>query len=395
MDRCIKCMAAVHRKGICDICGYNNRNTKPLKPMQLAPNTVLKNRFLIGLSKSSNNIFITYIAYDLKKKTKIYIDEYLPGTIAKRTRGDSSVFTEKGENKRLFKKTKKIILNEAKIILTEDIKNLDITGAFEDNNTIYIIREYFKEHTLWQYIKKNDNVDFEYSKHITTEIIKTVDGLHKQGIICGNIMPSNIIIDSIGCIKLKGHQFFGSLSEYLPLPINDGYSPIEQYMPYIPLSEKADVYSIAAVYYAMITREKPVSAKSRKRSDTLVPPTTNGIKLKKNIENAMFNALNINPKNRTTDVNSFLAELKNKDTQRRWERVKGKYRKDYSFMLEPAFWIRSIICAIIIIMVISIIGVIIESISVREQVEQNSKIRGSEISTMAIPKTTQSSDEND
>lgn len=392
MDRCYKCMAVVPNGHVCRVCNYDNNNSSPVKSRHLSPGTVLKNRFVIGLSKKYNSIFTTYIAYDLKNNTKIYIDEFLPKDIAKRSKGHKDVSVEKGESSKIFKKAKKIILSEIKTIFNEDIKNLDILGFFEDNYTVYIIREFFKDNTLEKYIKNTENIDFEYAKHIAVEIIKIVNPLHKAGIVYGNIKPKNIIIDAIGCIKLTGFQFFGSLSEIMPLPINEGYSPIEQYMPYIKLTEKSDVYSIAAVYYAMIMRETPVGAKSRRHADTLVPPSTNGVKIRKNIENAIFNALNINPKNRTVDLNTFYEEIKNKDTQRRWERVKGKYRKDYSFIMQSVFWIRLIICAIVIIMVVSLIGIIMESISVRNQIEQNSKLRESEISTMAVPRATQKQD---
>lgn len=387
MDRCNKCMTVIPEGSVCKVCHYDNKNSAPIKSRHLTPGIVLKNRFVIGLSKKSNSIFTTYAAYDLKKDTKIYIDEFFPRDIAKRNRGQREVQVDKGFDLKLFKKAKRIILKEIRKIFDEDIKNLDILGAFEDNETVYIIRELFKESTLEKFIRNTENIDFEYARYIAVEVIKIVDPLHKAGIICGSIKPSNIIIDPIGCIKLAGLQFFGSLSEIMPVPINEGYSPIEQYMPYVKLTETSDVYSIAAVYYAVITRETPVGAKARRKADTLVPPTTNGIKIKKNVENAIFNALNINSKNRTADLQSFYEELKSKDTQRKWERVKGKYRKDYSYIMEPAFWIRTIICAIVIIMVISLVGVIVESMNVRSQVEQNSRARESEISTMAVPKT--------
>ncbi len=392
MNRCKNCMSVITKGNVCRVCNYDNNISAPVKSIHLTPGTVLKNRFVIGLSKKYNSIFTTYIAYDLKKNTKIHIDEFLPKDMAKRIKRQKDVYVEKGEKLKKFKKAKKIILNDVKTIFNEDIKNLDITGAFEDNNTVYIIRKLFRDNTLDEYIKNTENIDIDYASHIAVEIIKIINPLHKLGIICGNIEPKNIVIDPIGCVKIVNFQFFGSLSEILPLPLNEGYSSIEEYMPYTRLTEKSDVYSIAAVYYAVVTKENPVDAKSRRYSDTLVPPSTNGIKIRKNIENAIFNALNINPKNRTADLDTFYEEIINKNTQRRWERVKGKYKKDYSFIMESSFWIRITIYAIIIIMVVSLIGVIMESNNVRNSVEQNSKIRVTEISTMAVPQATEKQD---
>ena len=77
----------------------------------------------------------------------------------------------------------------------------------------------------------------------------------------------------------------------------------------------------------MISKEKPASAVHRLKADTLVAPTLMGINIKKNIENAMFNALNLHPEHRTKNVTAFYEELKNPETPRKWERNRKKYKK--------------------------------------------------------------------
>ena len=59
--------------------------------------------------------------------------------------------------------------------------------------------------------------------------------------------------------------------------------------------------------------------------------------IKKNVENAMFNALNLHPEHRTKNVTAFYDELKNPETPRKWERNRKKYKKKAKFNLTAGF----------------------------------------------------------
>ena len=73
-------------------------------------------------------------------------------------------------------------------------------------------------------------------------------------------------------IILTDFSFSGYLSPYLDTDCNDGYSPLEQYEKNTRLDLSADVYSVGAVFYEMIS-EKPTSAVHGVKADTLVAPT--------------------------------------------------------------------------------------------------------------------------
>lgn len=393
MDRCVKCMEPVPKSGKCKKCGYKNKDAAPKKMKQLTPSIILKKRYLVGLSVNNDSIFTTYTAFDLKSKKKIYIQEFLPDEIAKRNIRTQKITAPKGDSAKKFDKAKRIIYNEATELKDLRLRRIDILAVFEENNTVYIVRERCANCvTLTEFIRRSRKIPRSYAKHIMISLIKIVNIIHKQGIVCGNIQTDNITIDEIGNVRLTNIGFYGSLSEILPVPANTGYSPLEQYTEGNKLTERTDVYSVAAVYYALIVREKPVSARYRRNSDILVPPSRHGIAIQRNVENAMLNALNINPMNRTANLKLFLKELKDPETKRKWERVKGKKKMDCSFLMSKAFWKKFAVYIIIFVMVISLVGLIKETISVQNRVEEFSNSRKTEISTMAVPKKTGKSD---
>lgn len=368
MRRCMSCMSAIREDGMCKHCGYDNNNVEPLKKRHLIPGTILKNRFLIGLSIKSNNVFTTYIAYDIEKKKRIYIDEILPAKITKRAVNKNNVIV-KEEYIARFEKAKRLVANQAKILLKSYSDKLDLLGAFGENNTFYIIRDYLIDKSIVQYMQDNQKSSFKFARHIAISLVKIMGPIHKEGIINANICPENIVVDAINSVKVTNFGF-GGLNEILSVPVNDGYSPVEQYKKG-ELTPKADVYAIAAVYYAIVAKEKPVSAIERKQSDTLVPLSTIGMPIKRSVENAVLNALNINPQNRTQSVGAFYKELNDENTKRHWERVKSAPKRDYGFVKEKDFWYKAVIVMIILAMLFSSVGLMFETAGVKKKVAQD------------------------
>lgn len=133
---------------------------------------------------------------------------------------------------------------------------------------------------------------------------------------------------------------------------NNGYSPLEQYEKNTRLDLSSDVYSVSAIFYEMLTKEKPTSAVHRLKADNLVAPSLMGINIKKNVENAMFNALNLHSEYRTKNVTAFYDELKNPETPRKWERNRKNIRKELNLvsvhLKMPVFGLRLVLLVFLV-----------------------------------------------
>ena len=66
-----------------------------------------------------------------------------------------------------------------------------------------------------------------------------------------------------------------------------------------------DVYALAATFYKMITGRKPPASTERWAKDTMKEPSKLGVKIDKNTENALMNALHVRPEDRIRSAADF------------------------------------------------------------------------------------------
>ena len=176
------------------------------------------------------------------------------------------------------------------------------------------------------------------------------------------------------------------MARIMPVYTNEGYSPAEEYEQGVKLTTAADIYSIAAVFYELITGEIPVDATTRAKQDTLIPISeVKGVTLRTGICNAIMNALNIKVENRTQDVDSFFEEIKDKNNKRRWEKhfvPADKPKND--FYKKKSFWVKTFIYVIVAVMLICVAVIAFEISSIKKDVAKE-KERANEVSTEALP----------
>lgn len=381
MRRCMYCMNEYSDKlHTCPHCG-EEYTLSPVSNRHLMPGTLLNGRYIAGCSVDHNSIFVTYAAWDNEKNEKVLIDEYLPANLSVREKGETNVRSKSGDSADKYYAGLSAFADECRDLI--EFRNIDITYGFEENNTYYAVRRIINDgKTLAELI---DN-DYEYIRahrsNILVNIIKTIAPIHEEGIIHGNICPETVMVREDNSVVLTDFAFCGFMSRIIPVYTNEGYSPLEQYSIGAHLTVAADVYSIAAVYYEMLTGEIPVSALEREKQDTLIPPSILGVKIRTGMENALMNALNIKADNRTRNVHEFYTQLKNKDTVRRWERVKKAEKPPVDFYTKKRFWFKTLIVAIVLLMIFSVVVIALEALSIKKVAENTPD---TEVSTEKIP----------
>lgn len=236
---------------------------------------------------------------------KYVIKECFPKLITIRD-DDLKIFTNKNIEK--FNLVKNSFQREKEILEKLD-KNKDVVNLvnfFEENNTIYLVLEYFEGINLKKYVLENELPEKEILQ-IFLEIVKIVIEIHDECVIHRDIKPSNILINGENEIKiidfgtglLKGNMN----GDYIK--VTEGYSALEMYSLKTEIDERSDVYSLCALLYFMLEKNKLKSVLDRFYSEEL----TFERKINEDLKKIMEKGLAIHRKERYRSCLEIYSEI--------------------------------------------------------------------------------------
>ena len=273
--------------------------------IHMEPGIILHNRYIIGRVLGYGGFGVTYLGWDGKLEMKVAIKEYLPSEFSTRMPGQTKVSVFRGEKKVQFDEGLGKFVDEARRLA--NFKNEDgivrVYDSFEENDTAYIIMEYLDGETLTSYMEREGTIPEDKAVEMLMPIMKSLEVVHKEGILHRDIAPDNIFITKTGDTKLidfgASRYATTSHSRSLTVIIKPGYSPEEQYRSNGDQGPHTDVYALGATLYKMLTGKTPPDAMERRakfegqNKDILVEPR----KIKKEIsqvrETAILNAMNV------------------------------------------------------------------------------------------------------
>ncbi|MBP3620544.1 MAG: PASTA domain-containing protein [Lachnospiraceae bacterium] len=320
--RCMNCMGEFDEEyEICPHCGYIAGNTKN-EAYHLQPTTIIGKRYIVGEVIGYGGFGVTYIGWDAALEQRVAIKEYFPNEFCSRTLGEDRVSPYSGSKYEQFESGKSKFLSESKCLSKlSDVEGIvKIQECFEENNTAYIVMEYLEGRTLKSMIEEKGKIDVDTAIGMIKPILKALDRVHQEGIIHRDIAPDNIFITNDGTLKIIdfGASKFATTkhSKSLSVVLKPGYSPEEQYRAKGEQGTWTDVYAVAATFYKMITGVTPEDAMERNVDDDLKTPSKLGVKIGKNIENSIMNALNVKAEGRTKTVKEFLTDLEAEEVKR-------------------------------------------------------------------------------
>ena len=318
--RCLGCMEEYESwQGLCPHCGYEP-GTPAGSALHMAPGTVVSGRYLVGRAIGSGGFGVTYIGWDEVLRQKIALKEYLPSEFATRAPGQTQVTVFGGNKARQFSDGLGKFVDEARRLAQFRDKDgiVRVYDSFENNNTAYIAMEYLDGETLTSYLEREGKIPAEQAIAMLTPAIRSLEEIHKAGIIHRDIAPDNIFLTRDGQVKLidfgAARYATTSHSRSLTVIIKPGYSPEEQYRSRGDQGPHTDVYALGAVLYRMVTGQTPPDALERRtqlanrKKDLLVPPSKY-CQLTRSQENAILNAMNVRIEDRSTTAEQFLSEL--------------------------------------------------------------------------------------
>src|SRR5262249_31174274 len=128
----------------------------------------------------------------------------------------------------------------------------------ELRNRHYIVREFVTGRSVRELIDEEGPLSLKMSSDIVVQVCSTLSTIHSQGIVYGNIKPTNIYwTDSQ--IKLTDLGLAA-------ITISEDYGPPEPWQGReIP---QTDVFAVGAILYEMLTRRKPSNGISQSGLDS-------------------------------------------------------------------------------------------------------------------------------
>ena len=312
---CYGCFSPMEKEGVCPHCGYEAAAEASKYPTALKSGTILNGKYLLGRVLGQGGFGITYAAKNLESGTLTAIKEYLPEVLAGRdATGQVSAFG--GQRTVDFENGKEGFLDEANALV--DFKNnpyiVNIYDFFEENGTAYFVMEFVQGMSLKSYVKSmGGRLGEEEANRVLLPIMEALQEVHGKGLIHRDIAPDNIIVTAEGSAKLidfgAARYSMGEKSQSLDVILKHGYAPKEQYARHGRQGPFTDVYAMAATYYYAVTGRVPPDAIDRIGEDSLIAPSSLGVKLSRNAEDALYKALEVQHSDRHQTMAEFMRHL--------------------------------------------------------------------------------------
>lgn len=308
---CFQCFQSKGDRTVCPHCGYAP-GSEPEQAYRLAPGTVLHKRYVIGVSIGIGGFGITYKAFDAMLRMIVAVKEFYPAGLVNRAGGERKVGIFSGEKKAEFQRQLARFLEEARnmALFSKEQDIVNVYDFFEENQTAYIIMEYVDAPLLKDELKKRRFSPEEAASYMQA-ILEALEKVHGHGIIHKDVSPDNIFLtgeDTIklfdfGAARLKGSERTEAVV------VKAGYTPPEQYTSQDEQTLSMDIYAAGAVFYEMLTGEKPVDSRDRVIRDELKGFKECGVQADEYLQRIVCKALALEPRLRFQTAGEFKEAL--------------------------------------------------------------------------------------
>jgi len=258
---------------------------------------------------------VTYLAFDTEKKTAVEVHEFLPDTLCVR-KEDSTHLLIKNDEKQFYDACLASFLDMwRKLARMRGLSALIlVVDIIEENNTAYAICEYTEGTvTLRDYLLKSAEgyISWEEARILFMPVLSTLSTLHGAGIIHRGISPDTLFIGPDNKIRIGGFCISESrnVKTGITPEIFAGYAPVEQFGVDVPSGPWTDIYAFAAVLYRSLIGTTPIESTVRMQNDRMMIPAKFAEQIPAYVINALINALQIMPEDRTKTVEQFRDEL--------------------------------------------------------------------------------------
>ncbi len=310
---CMNCMREIGDAKQCPHCRFIT--SSPQLPPFLPHRTIVGGRYLLGNVITANGDGATYISFDLERRAVVTVREFLPDTLITRT-PESSVLNVKPGKENLYASCLTEFLDMwRKLARMRGLSALVLViDIVEENNTAYAVCEHVPGTiSLRDYLLSGTTgyISWEEARMMFMPVLSTLSTLHSAGIIHRGISPNTLFVTPDRKIRIGGFSIpeCRNVNSGIAAEIFAGYAPVEQFGVQAPSGPWTDIYAFAAVLYRALIGSTPIDSTVRMNSDRMMIPAKFAEQIPAYVINALINALQIMPEDRTKTVDQFRAEL--------------------------------------------------------------------------------------
>ncbi len=157
----------------------------------------------------------------------------------------------------------------------------------EEGGTMFFSMELVHGGNLAELVKRTGRLAEEKVLHIAHQLCSALAAVHSQGVLHGDLAPSNVLIDQDGQVRM--------------IDFGKSVASGDQ------LCACTDIYAVGAILYELVTGQRPDSA-ARKNGQP-VPPSRLAPDISPRLERAILKTLSMNQKDRPPTALALAAEL--------------------------------------------------------------------------------------
>jgi eukaryotic-like serine/threonine-protein kinase len=253
-------------------------------PNHLSPGTFLKQgQYKVEKTLGQGGFAITYKSIDLANNSRVVaIKELWPDRAGREGSNVRWPYTippkERQVQIRKFKDEAQRVLDLVKFKHPSIVK---VYEYFEENNTVYIVMEFIDGKTLCKILEEEGTLPENRIKRYFLQLAYALKIIHGNDILHRDIKPDNIIINQQDRAILidfgAARDFLAGRTKNMTQILTPGYAPPEQYSPRAIRYPNADIYSLCASMYELLTGQLPANASDRTTSKTSTPVGTDSL----------------------------------------------------------------------------------------------------------------------
>ncbi|NDZ13201.1 septum site-determining protein [Variovorax sp. WS11] len=221
---------------------------------------------------------VVYLAWDHVQECHVAIKEYLPAVLAARASASNAVVVKSPRHQDSFRIGLRAFVNEARILARFDHPSLvRVLQHWEDNGTAYMAMPYYQGPTLAHALAELGRPPEEAELRAWLRpLLDALGTMHALSCFHRDVAPDNILLTDTGPVLLDfgaARRVIDSAGQSSAVVFKPGFTPIEQYGELASMRQGpwTDLYALAAVVYAAITGQPPISSMERMPDDPLQP----------------------------------------------------------------------------------------------------------------------------